>query len=123
MEEATKTVSELVEKYAEEIATAIRDAAPSIWRACLLEAWGGYVVGTILLTGSAVICLATAAWCRRVRRSLGDDTYRANEWDGWAAFANIIAAACVVGAVSVLAAGFYHAPFAAVANVAYLVKP
>lgn len=62
---STAELAGVVEKYADQVASALRDAAPQVWRAATLSAWAEYlipaVVGLLLVTAAWRVGL----WCQR----------------------------------------------------------
>jgi len=70
---------EIVEKYADQIAQAVRDVAPEVWEAAVRKAVGDAyagLVGGILTVAIAVVILQAGRWCMWKYERVGDS----NDW-------------------------------------------
>lgn len=125
--------AEVVDKYASQIADAVRQVAPQVWDAAWKQAVGGYIINAMCLGIPTVAAICVAVLCRRhalrLRKRLPDarDTYKAEQeitgYDFGTGAAVVVAVGLGMGSLGNLLCIYYSAPMVAIQLVAGLAKP
>ena len=123
-------MAQVVDKYAQQIADALREVAPQVWRAAYLQAIGGFSVG--FLIGLALLVAGIACRITGTRKKIESlrpdrvghtDIYAIVESDNWRVVGSAVVIVGSVLMVIMLVSGYLCVPMYTVQNVVNLLKP